>query len=125
MKYLLSDDNLTSVFEDMFDIAQTDDFGCSYLDNKLIHCQSLSNVEHCKIKEGTEIICDMAFGENRNLKSISIPSSVKIIGVEAFSNCRNLETLELPDSIISIRKKQKCMYFLEIMNLLLVKCVES
>ena len=71
MECLLSDNNLTSVFGEMFDIAETDEYGCSYLDNKLIHCQSLSNVEHYKIKEGTEIICDMAFGENKNLKSIS------------------------------------------------------
>ena len=48
------------------------------------------------------IICDEAFKDCTNLKSITIPDSVTSIGNYAFRNCESLTSVTIPDSVTSI-----------------------
>ena len=43
-----------------------------------------------------------AFGEFRNMTSITIPNSVTSIGVDAFYDCRSLTTVTIPSNVTSI-----------------------
>jgi hypothetical protein len=54
------------------------------------------------IKEGTQIICDRAFGGCCSLSSLVIPDSVTSIGDSAFFGCWFLCSLVIPDSVTSI-----------------------
>lgn len=59
-------------------------------------------VESYKIKDGTRMICEEAFSDCHNLKSIEIPPSVSFIGKNAFQKCEMLHHIELPNSILYI-----------------------
>ena len=54
------------------------------------------------VKEGTRIICDLAFSFCDSLSEIVIPSSVTSIGDSAFSGCRSLSEIVIPSSVTSI-----------------------
>ena len=54
------------------------------------------------VKEGTRIICDLAFSCCLSLSEIVIPSSVTSIGDSAFSLCRSLLEIVVPSSVTSI-----------------------
>ena len=54
------------------------------------------------IKEGTRIICKLAFWGRSSLSEIVIPSSVTSIGNSAFSYCSSLSEVVIPSSVISI-----------------------
>lgn len=54
------------------------------------------------VKEGTRIICDLAFSFCSSLSEIVIPSSVTSIGVSAFSGCSSLSNIVIPNSVASI-----------------------
>ena len=54
------------------------------------------------VKEGTRIICDLAFSFCRSLSEIVIPSSVTSIGDGAFSCCHSLSEIVIPSSVTSI-----------------------
>ena len=54
------------------------------------------------IKEGTILICDVAFRNCSGLVSITIPNSVTIIGEKAFSGCNNLSSIIIPNSTTHI-----------------------
>lgn len=47
-------------------------------------------------------IGDFAFGECKDLTSVSIPNSVTIIGQGAFSGCSSLTDVEIPNSVTSM-----------------------
>lgn len=51
------------------------------------------------VPEGTSVICEYAFCNNRNLTNITIPSTVKTIESGAFSECRKLEKASLPQNV--------------------------
>ena len=54
------------------------------------------------IKEGTEVICNFAFGWCTSLQSIVIPDSVTEIGKEAFYGCSSLQSIVIPESVTEI-----------------------
>ena len=54
------------------------------------------------IKEGTIVICDVAFRNCSGLVSVTIPNSVTNIGKEAFKNCNNLTSVIIPNSTTTI-----------------------
>lgn len=60
------------------------------------------SLNHYKVKEGTEIICDNAFDECESLQSISFPLSLKRIGDFAFTDCVNLEFVEINEGLEEI-----------------------
>ena len=54
------------------------------------------------VKEGTRIICDLAFSFCSSLSEIVIPPSVTSIGDGAFSCCHSLSEIVIPSSVTSI-----------------------
>ena len=54
------------------------------------------------IKEGTRIICKLAFWGRSSLSEIVIPSSVTSIGKSAFSDCSSLSEVVIPSSVTRI-----------------------
>ena len=54
------------------------------------------------VKEGTRIICDLAFSFCSSLSEIVIPSSVTSIGDGAFSRCSSLKYISIPKSVIGL-----------------------
>lgn len=73
-----------------------DDDGAMYSDDgkRLLGYGSYSNTGIYEIKEGTIVICDLAFNnyenDNHFLSAIHIPSSVSIIGINPFAGCIGL-----------------------------------
>ena len=57
------------------------------------------------VKPGTEVICDDAFYECRELKRIILPSSCLAIGRNAFRGCTSLQEVVLPDSLQIIESR--------------------
>ncbi len=72
-----------------------------YLGKYLIKAKE-SITGSCEIKEGTEVIANVAFYKCRDLTNVTIPNSVKIIGGSAFGGCIKLENAEIPDSVTTI-----------------------
>lgn len=58
------------------------------------------------IKEGTEIVKDIAFWCNENLRKVILPSSTKTIGKESFAECPNLKNIIAPERFVQIIKEQ-------------------
>ena len=56
------------------------------------------------VKEGTRIICDLAFSSCVSLSEIVIPSSVTSVGDWAFNGCKSLSEIVIPSSVTSIGK---------------------
>ena len=54
------------------------------------------------VKEGTRIICDLAFSSCVSLSEIVIPSSVTSVGDWAFYGCKSLSEIVIPSSVTSI-----------------------
>ena len=73
-------------------------YGLIYLDNYLIGCNS-NIAEDIEIKDGTVLIGDKVFCNNKELVSVNIPYSVKIIGAEAFASCTKLTVFDIPNSV--------------------------
>lgn len=61
------------------------------------------NVKKVTIPTSVTIIGDGAFYEYTGLESITIPDSVTSIGREVFSGCTSLASITIPDSVTSIR----------------------
>lgn len=54
--------------------------------NRLDHNQFLRNLEYITLPENIESISNYQFMHCRNIKSMTIPSTVTSIGAEAFEN---------------------------------------
>ena len=67
--------------------------GCVYLGNFLVGSEK--DVEQVTVREGTKMICGLAFKGRKALKSVQIPESVRGIGPQAFTGCPELERAEI------------------------------
>ena len=80
-----------------------DEYGVKYsADRKMLIRPQENLYEDYNVLDGTIVICDRAFGFCKNLREITLPSSVTSIGDEAFWGCRNLQEINIPSSITSI-----------------------
>ncbi len=57
------------------------------------------------VKNGTKVICDMAFCGCGFLQQITIPNSVKSIGESAFEDCTSLQQITISNSVTSIGER--------------------
>ena len=91
-----SEDNLKDAIEDEYGVKYSRD------GKKLLKASSLLRDKEYVVREGTEVICDGAFGYCKYLQSITIPNSVTSIGDEAFSDCDSLQSITIPNSVRNI-----------------------
>lgn len=61
-----------------------------------------ANDGYAEIPEGWTVIEGFAFKGCKDLKSITLPSSLKTIGTRAFEGCENLREITIPSSVDSI-----------------------
>lgn len=73
-------------------------YGLIYLDNYLIGCNG-NIAEEIEIKDGTVLIGDKVFYNNKELVNVNIPYSVKIIGADTFAGCTNLQVFNILESV--------------------------
>jgi len=86
----------TYLLEGEYDASVLDEHGVKYsADGKRLMSAPENLVEY-KIKHGTEVICDGAFYDCKDLQTIEIPNSVLVIGCRAFKGCKKLDTVQLP-----------------------------
>ena len=87
--------------EDLTDAIE-DEYGVKYSRDGLRLLKAPKDIKKYKIKNGTKVICNSAFGSCMSLCELVIPSSVTSIGNSAFSGCGFLRELEIPSSVIKI-----------------------
>lgn len=85
--------------------------GGLYLDNYLFAVEdeylfdSEYKITKLNVKKGTKVIAESAAEFCRNIKSVTIPSSVKYIGEYAFWSCWSLKSLSIANGVKTIGKK--------------------
>ena len=68
--------------------------GILYNDNrKMLIAYPNSHGEDYVVPDGVEEICNLAFKDCNNLKTLTLPSSIKRIGLNAFYRCENLSDI--------------------------------
>lgn len=87
----------------VFESGEKDAQGVQYKDGRLIACRN-NRLEDYTVADGTEVICDRAFMNMRDLRSIRLPESLKAIGESAFSGCRALADIDIPEGVTEIRQ---------------------
>ena len=99
------EDLSTEITEDELKEAFIDEWGVKYSKDvrKLLKAPGELSGAY-SVKEGTRIICDLAFWGCRSLSEIVIPSSVTSIGKGAFYCCESLSEIVIPSSVTSIGK---------------------
>ena len=99
---VMNEDFSTETTEEELKEAIVDERGVKYSKDgrKLLKVGELSGAY--SVKEGTRIICDLAFSFCSSLSEIVIPSSVTSIGDGAFSCCHSLSEIVIPSSVTSI-----------------------
>ena len=97
------EDLSTEITEEELKEAFVDEWGVKYSKDgrKLLKAPGELSGAY-SVKEGTRIICDLAFLGCRSLSEIVIPSSVTSIGDYAFSYCHSLSEIVIPSSVTSI-----------------------
>ena len=58
-----------------------------------------SGITSIILPDGVQTIGTLAFGNCRNLKTVTMPDSVEIIGDSAFKECTNLEEFQMPANL--------------------------
>lgn len=92
----------TYYLEGEYEASLLDEYGVRYsADGKRLMSAPENLVEY-KIKHGTEVICDGAFYDCKDLQSIEFPNSIHVIGCRAFKGCKKLETVQLPKQLREI-----------------------
>ena len=100
---VMNEDLSTETTEEELKEVFVDEWGVKYSKDgrKLLKApEELSGAY--SVKEGTRIICDLAFSFCSSLSEIVIPSSVTSIGDGAFSCCHSLSEIVIPSSVTSI-----------------------
>lgn len=87
----------------VFESGEKDVYGVQYKDGRLISCRN-NKLEDYAVADGTEVVCDRAFMNLKDLKSVSLPASVKAIGESAFSWCKSLTDVNIPEGVTEIRQ---------------------
>lgn len=87
----------------VFESGEKDVYGVQYKDGRLISCRN-NKLEDYAVADGTEVVCDRAFMNLKDLKSVSLPASVKAIGESAFSGCKSLTDVNIPEGVTEIRQ---------------------
>ena len=80
----------------VFETGEKDECGVAYKDHRIVGCYNKQLTEYT-VKDGTEVICDRAFMNAKDLKSITLPASVRAIGESAFAGCKSLEDINIPE----------------------------
>ena len=88
----------------MFESGKKDREGVGYKDDRLISNYNKELTEY-QVREGTEVICDLAFMDSKLLRKIVLPDSVEAIGKAAFSGCQNLQSINIPEGVEVIRER--------------------
>ena len=75
-----------------------------FKDNCLIETASKTLIWGCPSSKiatdgSVERIGNSAFGDRKDLHSITIPNGIKEIGIEAFSACHSLDNVTVPGSV--------------------------
>ena len=98
-----NEDLSTEKTKEEFNEAFVDEWGVKYSKDgrKLLAAPGELSGAY-SVKEGTRIICDLAFSFCSSLSEIVIPSSVTSIGDGAFSCCHSLSEIVIPSSVTSI-----------------------
>jgi len=89
----------TEVTDEDLANAWTDEFGVKYSADGKRLLSSPADIFNYTIKQGTIVICELAFWENENITSVIMPDSVSFIGRCAFENCRNLSSVIFSNKI--------------------------
>ena len=87
----------------VFESGEKDAQGVQYKDGRLIVCRN-NKLEDYTVADGTEVICDRAFMNMKDLRSVTLPDSLKAIGESAFSGCRALADITIPEGVTEIRQ---------------------
>ena len=87
----------------VFESGVKDAQGVQYKDGRLIACRN-NRLEDYTVADGTEVICDRAFMNMRDLRSVTLPGSLKAIGESAFSGCKTLADIDIPEGVTEIRQ---------------------
>ena len=92
----------TKVTEDDIVNGVIDEYGVVYSKDGKRLLKRNYKIEEYNVREGTKVICDLAFSMCISLSSIVIPSGVTSIGDRAFAVCFSLSSITLPSGVTSI-----------------------
>lgn len=87
----------------IFESGDQDAMGVQYKDGRLIACRNPKLTEYA-VADGTEVICDRAFMNMKELRSVKLPDSLRAIGESVFSGCKALADITIPDGVTEIRQ---------------------
>ena len=87
----------------IFETGVKDEHGVSYKNGRIVGVSDKRLTEYT-VKDGTEVICDRAFMNARDLRSITLPASVRAIGESAFAGCKALQDINIPEGVAEIRQ---------------------
>lgn len=88
----------------LFEFGSKDNSGVKYKDNRLLSAKDCRCAKY-NVANGTEVICDQAFLNNKNLGNVSLPESVRFIGVSAFEGCTELTSINIPEGVEELKAK--------------------
>ncbi len=87
----------------VFESGEKDAMGVQYKGSRLIACRNPKLTDYT-VADGTEVICDRAFMNMKELRSIILPASLRAIGESSFSGCKALADITIPDGVTEIRQ---------------------
>lgn len=87
----------------IFESGDKDAVGVQYKDGRLIACRNPKLTDYA-VADGTEVICDRAFMNMKELRSVKLPDSLRAIGESVFSGCKALADITIPEGVTEIRQ---------------------